>query len=72
MNFAIPIVPNAYSMAVFLILFSLLVQKEVLRAWGRPGSPRWIKTSNILIIILLFTYGVILLLRLVSFSRGMS
>lgn len=57
------------SIAVFIVLVGLLVQKEILRALGRLQTGRWRLASNVLIGFLLVMYGLILVARFFTFSR---
>jgi ABC-type nickel/cobalt efflux system permease component RcnA len=62
-------IPVAISMVVFIALFALLVQKEVLRALGRSGPGRWELVSNTLIGLLVVVYGLMLISRFVRFVQ---
>ena len=63
MTLDVPVVPTLYGVIVFVVLFLLLVQKEILRALGRPG---WRGTSNSFVGLLLVLYGLILLSRFLN------
>jgi hypothetical protein len=64
---AVPSLPTGFAVVIFTLLVALLVQKEVLRAWERPGPAAWERISNMLIVVLLLVYGLLLLARLASF-----
>jgi hypothetical protein len=51
---------------VILLLFALLCQKELVRAWKGPQSEMWMQTLNIAIAPLLASFGAIMILRLVD------
>jgi len=60
---AIPVVPAIYGLVVFVLLFLLLFQKEVMRALGQAGTRGWRAASNSMIGLLVVLYALILLSR---------
>jgi hypothetical protein len=60
------VIPTQFGLIVFVVLFVLLVLKEILRALDKLGSRKWRVVSNSLIGILLVVYGTILLSRFLN------
>ncbi len=52
-----------------LLLFVLLVLKELMRARGGPHSRRWMRTLDIAIAPLLLTFGIIVIMRLINLQH---
>ena len=52
-----------------LLLFVLLVQKELMRAHGGPHSRRWMRALDIAIAPLLLTFGIIVIMRLINLQH---
>ncbi len=71
-------IPPAAGVVVALVLLSLLIQKEMRRALGRPeplrraGDPalarRWSTVENWLIVLLFGLFALVVLARLLSFA----
>jgi hypothetical protein len=66
---AVPVIPTAFSIAVFVVLCLLLIHKEIQRALGRAEPSRWRFFLNTLIGSLLVIYGAILLSRFFNLLR---
>jgi uncharacterized membrane protein YqhA len=62
----VPVIPTQFGLIVFVVLFVLLVLKEILRALDKLGSRKWRVVSNSLIGLLLVVYGTILLSRFLN------
>jgi hypothetical protein len=62
----VPVIPTQVGLIVFVVLFVLLVLKEILRALDKLGSRKWRVVSNSLIGLLLVVYGTILLSRFLN------
>jgi hypothetical protein len=66
-SLAVPRIPTAHAAILFILLFALLAQKEILRPFGRPASSAWQSVSNWLIGVTFVLYGFVLLFRFLSF-----
>lgn len=51
------------SVVVIVLLLTLLLEKELVRAFGHPRSRDWIQALDVAIVPLLLAFGVIILVR---------
>jgi len=66
MTLSLTKIPASHALLVFVLLFLLLVIREVRSAFGRPGSRRWQIASDSLIGVLVVVYGIILISRFLN------
>ena len=62
------VLSTTVSVIVIVLLLVLIVQKELVRAFGGPQSREWMQALNIAIVPLLLAFGVIILVRFIELT----
>ena len=58
-----------YGIVLIVLLVSLLLLKELVRAADGPRLPQWLPTLDVVIMPLIIAYGMFFLLRMISLVR---